>query len=159
MIARPSDRGESRTARDFALAIGDHGARRMHGSRLRWWHPRRWLSARELATVTVLALLAGGLWVFVVLARYVNAGEVARIDERLVLALRDAADPSDPLGPLWFEEIMRDLTALGAQSSFMPPPLEGPPPLEAPAAPPVPGPPALGLPALGLGGLVVLVPP
>ena len=81
--------------------------------RRRWWHPRRWLSARELAILTVLGLLAGGLWVFIRLAQYVNAGEVARLDERLVLGLRNARDPSDPVGPRWFEEMMRDLTALG----------------------------------------------
>jgi undecaprenyl-diphosphatase len=78
-----------------------------------WWHPRRWLSARELTILTVLALLAAGLWVFIRLAQYVNAGEVARIDEWLVLALRSSTDPSDPLGPLWIEEMMRDFTALG----------------------------------------------
>jgi undecaprenyl-diphosphatase len=77
-----------------------------------WWHPRRWLSARELSTLTVLSLLAAGLWIFIRLAQYVQLGEVARIDERLVLAMR-TADPTDPIGPRWFEEMMRDFTALG----------------------------------------------
>jgi len=83
--------------------------RRVHD----WWHPRRWLSASELVALTVLSLLAGGLWVFIRLAQYVERGEVSRLDEELVLALRNAADPSDPLGPRWFEEMMRDFTALG----------------------------------------------
>jgi undecaprenyl-diphosphatase len=64
----------------------------------------------------VLALLAGGLWVFIRLGQYVKTGEVARIDERLVLSLRSASDPSDPLGPRWFEEMMRDFTALGGHA-------------------------------------------
>ncbi len=63
--------------------------------------------------LSVLALLAGGLSVFIRLAQYVKRGEVSRLDEGLVLALRSTADPADPLGPRWFEEMMRDLTALG----------------------------------------------
>lgn len=78
-----------------------------------WWHPRRWLSPGELWTLTVLSLLAAGLWIFIRLAQYVELGEVARIDEWLVLALRSPSDASDPLGPLWLEEMMRDFTALG----------------------------------------------
>ncbi len=77
-----------------------------------WWHPRRWLSTRELSTLTVLALIAGGLWGFIRLAQYVRLGQVSRFDERLVLAMR-TADPADPIGPRWFEEMMRDFTALG----------------------------------------------
>ena len=84
-------------------------ARRAHD----WWHPRRWLSAKELTALTVLSLLAGGLWVFILLAQYVNKGQVSRFDERIVRALRSASDPADPLGPRWFEETMRDFTALG----------------------------------------------
>ena len=84
--------------------------------RYEWWHPRRWLSASELAILTALACIAGGLWVFIRLAQYVNAGEVSRIDERLVLALRSSADPADPIGPRWFEEMMRDFTALGGHA-------------------------------------------
>ena len=83
------------------------------GRRHDWWHPRRWLSARELRILTVLSLIAGGLWLFIRIAQYVELGEVAEIDEQLVLALRNPIDPSDPLGPLWFEEMMRDFTALG----------------------------------------------
>ena len=86
------------------------------GRRYEWWHPRRWLSGQELAILTVLASLAGGLWVFIRLAQYVNAGDVSEIDERLVLALRNSADPSDPIGPQWFEEMMRDFTALGGHA-------------------------------------------
>lgn len=78
-----------------------------------WWHPRRWLSTRELTILTILSLLSAGLWVFIQLAQYVNAGKVARIDEWLVRALRSSTDSSDPLGPLWIEEMMRDFTALG----------------------------------------------
>jgi undecaprenyl-diphosphatase len=63
--------------------------------------------------LTVLALISGGFWVFIRLAQYVEQGEVARIDQRLILLMR-SADPADPIGPLWFEEMMRDFTALGS---------------------------------------------
>jgi undecaprenyl-diphosphatase len=81
--------------------------------RFAWWNPRRWLTTKELGALVVLALLAGGLWGFIRLAQYVETGEVSQLDRRLVLALRNPADPADPIGPLWLEEMMRDFTALG----------------------------------------------
>ncbi len=61
----------------------------------------------------MLAAVAGGVWLFLALASDVREGETRALDERLLLVLRNPADPSDPLGPPWFEEIMRDFTALG----------------------------------------------
>lgn len=40
-------------------------------------------------------------------------GEIAHFDQYVLLLLRDPADFSDPLGPPWLEETMRDFTALG----------------------------------------------
>jgi undecaprenyl-diphosphatase len=80
---------------------------------LAWLRPRRWLSARELVTLTILSLCAGGVWAFIAVADAMSEGELERIDECLVLAMRTADDPSDPIGPRWFEEMMRDFTALG----------------------------------------------
>ena len=40
-------------------------------------------------------------------------GEAHAFDRRVLLALRSAADPADPVGPRWIEEVARDLTALG----------------------------------------------
>ena len=42
-----------------------------------------------------------------------DSGESREIDEWTILALRNPADKADPLGPKWFEELMRDFTALG----------------------------------------------
>lgn len=71
--------------------------------------------AERLERWTVLAVLAvaGGIWSFVELADEVVEGETAAIDRALLLAFRSAADPRDPLGPPWLEEVGRDLTALG----------------------------------------------
>jgi undecaprenyl-diphosphatase len=74
---------------------------------------RRWLGARELVTLALVAVLAGGVWAFLELADAVAEGELRRVDEGILLAMRNPADRSDPLGPRWFEEVGRDFTALG----------------------------------------------
>jgi undecaprenyl-diphosphatase len=53
------------------------------------------------------------LFVFAVLADEVAEGDTRAFDERVLLALRAAGDPADPIGPRWFEEMMRDFTAIG----------------------------------------------
>ncbi|MDW7774063.1 MAG: phosphatase PAP2 family protein [Desulfobulbaceae bacterium] len=68
------------------------------------------IEAKVLAT---LLLIAGGIWAFVELADEVIEGETQSLDQKILLLLRNGTDLSDPVGPLWFEEIMRDLTALG----------------------------------------------
>ena len=67
----------------------------------------------ELLPLLVLVLVAGGIWLFAELAGEVREGETRRIDEEILLALRNPADRSDPLGPRWLEEMERDFTALG----------------------------------------------
>lgn len=54
-----------------------------------------------------------GLWIFLGLADEVMEGDTRALDERLLLALRNPADLSDPIGPPVVEEMFRDLTALG----------------------------------------------
>ena len=41
------------------------------------------------------------------------AGDTLRFDRWLLMAMRSAGDPGDPVGPLWMEEMFRDFTALG----------------------------------------------
>lgn len=53
------------------------------------------------------------IFLFVQLAGYVMAGGTSSVDEQIVLAFRTATDLSDPIGPKWVEEMMRDVTALG----------------------------------------------
>jgi len=74
---------------------------------------RRWLAARELVTMALLAVAAGGIWLFLEVADAVRDGEVRALDETVLLAMRTPGDPADPLGPRWLEEVGRDLTALG----------------------------------------------
>jgi undecaprenyl-diphosphatase len=73
-----------------------------------------WIAAREASVLIALLLAAGGVWLFVEVAEDVVAGETREVDERLLLLLRTADDPADPLGPSWVEELARDVTALGS---------------------------------------------
>ncbi|MDQ2694778.1 MAG: phosphatase PAP2 family protein [Pseudomonadota bacterium] len=73
----------------------------------------RWLGRHELATLAVMAVAAGGIWLFALLAGEVMEGDTRAFDEAVLLAMRDPADRSDPLGPKWVEEMGRDFTALG----------------------------------------------
>jgi undecaprenyl-diphosphatase len=79
------------------------------------WHRSvgRW-AQREFAVLATLALAAAAIWAFAELADDVLEGETHVFDEWVLLALRSATDASDPLGPRWLEELMRDITALGS---------------------------------------------
>lgn len=67
----------------------------------------------EVRMLLLLALAAGGVWLFVEVADEVIEGETHAIDEAVLLLFRTSGDAADPLGPVWVEELMRDLTALG----------------------------------------------
>ena len=53
---------------------------------------------------------------FIKLAEEVFEGETRGFDTRILLAFRNPADLSDPIGPSWFEESVRDITSLGSVS-------------------------------------------
>jgi len=67
------------------------------------------VDGRILAAFLALALL---LFAFIRLAWEMTEGETMSIDKALMLALR-TSDPSVPVGPPWFANIMLQLTALG----------------------------------------------
>lgn len=71
------------------------------------------MGRHELTTLGVLLLIVAGLWSFAELADEVMEDQTLAFDERVLLAMRDADDPSNPLGPSWVEEMARDFTALG----------------------------------------------
>lgn len=80
--------------------------------------PRRWPKLRKLERKEITWLLAGLavcllLFGFITLAGEVLEGETTTFDERILLSLRSAADPSRPIGPAWIEYAMLDLTAIG----------------------------------------------
>lgn len=67
----------------------------------------------ELEYLLVGLVIFLGLWLFIFLADEVVEGDTRVLDERVLLALRNPADPTDPIGPPAVEEMFRDLTALG----------------------------------------------
>ncbi|MCB1488753.1 MAG: phosphatase PAP2 family protein [Bauldia sp.] len=69
--------------------------------------------AREWPVVALLLLPAAALWGFILIADEVIEGETHGFDTAVLVALRNPADLSDPIGPPWLEEMMRDFTALG----------------------------------------------
>lgn len=73
---------------------------------------------RRLRAGTLVALIAAAFaaWLFLELADDVAEGETRRFDERVLLAFREDADPDDPRGPGWVEEMARDVTGLGGMT-------------------------------------------
>ena len=63
--------------------------------------------------VLALILAAGGCWLVVDLALAVTGGRQPGFDRAIIMGLRRAGDPNDPLGPGWLQTALRDLTALG----------------------------------------------
>jgi undecaprenyl-diphosphatase len=74
----------------------------------------RGLGQAEWIPLAVLLVAALAVWGFVELADEVAEGELAAFDQAVLARFRNPVDPSDPLGPLWVEELARDLTALGS---------------------------------------------
>jgi undecaprenyl-diphosphatase len=71
------------------------------------------LSRLELPVMLLLACAAAGIWAFVEIADSVLEGEARDLDTAVIMAMRDPADLSDPIGPHWLQELGRDMTALG----------------------------------------------
>lgn len=87
--------------RDWLGAVPFLGAAIARASRLERW------------TMIVFAVIAAALFAFAKLGEEMVEGDTRTFDETLLLSLRTAGNPSDPIGPRWFEEMMRDFTALG----------------------------------------------
>ena len=57
---------------------------------------------------------AAAALVFLGLALLIVSGRSFSLDTTLIMLFRDAANPAVPLGPAWFQEAVRDMTALGS---------------------------------------------
>lgn len=67
----------------------------------------------EPISLVLIALAAGGLFLFLNLAGEVLEGETSAFDEKLLLFLRTVDDPGTPVGPYWLLHAVDDITALG----------------------------------------------
>ena len=72
------------------------------------------LGAHEVGALVAVFICAGLIWVFAALAEEVVEGDTHQLDMAILMALRSPTNPRDLLGPPWFEEMMRDITALGS---------------------------------------------
>jgi undecaprenyl-diphosphatase len=70
-------------------------------------HSDSWLA---ISVLSIAALL----FAFGLIAQEVVEGEPLAFDRTVMLAFRDAANPSIPIGPPWLLEAARDVTSLGS---------------------------------------------
>ncbi len=61
-------------------------------------------------------IIAGGLWGFEELMEVARATTPHAFDTEILLAFRQAGHPDVPLGPLWLQGAMRDITSLGSST-------------------------------------------
>ena len=85
------------------------------------WHVARGpgrstLGRREIGTLATLLLFAALTLTFGIVANEMSTGNTRAFDNAVVMALRSDANPSDPLGPMWFEGAVRDITSLGSNA-------------------------------------------
>ena len=90
--------------------------------RLQQWISGRPYARRMMARVAgieravLIGVIAAAaiLFAFATLANAVGRGSTRAFDEWLLVALRTPGNLADPIGPIWFEEMMRDFTAMGS---------------------------------------------
>ncbi|BBK43260.1 phosphatase PAP2 family protein [Allostella vacuolata] len=67
-------------------------------------------------TCILIAICFAAAALVAVLVRGGEDGPLHRVDEGILLALRNPLDRADPVGPLWMEIFFRDVTALGSHA-------------------------------------------
>lgn len=77
--------------------------------------PRFW-ERIELSVLVAGLFIAGCLWGFLELLEVARDATPRTFDTQILLAFREAGRPDDPLGPVWLEEAVRDITSLGSVS-------------------------------------------
>ena len=70
----------------------------------------------EFSVLLAGIVAAGGLWGFVEMAEVARDSAAHAFDTDILLAFREAGRPDDPVGPIWFEEAVRDITSLGSMA-------------------------------------------
>lgn len=74
-----------------------------------------WLRANtDLVMLVVMAVIVVTSWLAIELADEVLEGTTQRYDEWVLRLLRTPGDMTNPIGPAWFEDMWRDVTALGS---------------------------------------------
>jgi undecaprenyl-diphosphatase len=74
------------------------------------------LNRLEFPVLLAGLVIAGGMWGFVELVEAARAATPHAFDTEILLAFRHAGQPDSPIGPLWLQGAVRDVTALGSSA-------------------------------------------
>jgi undecaprenyl-diphosphatase len=74
------------------------------------------LNRIEFPVLLAGLVIAGSLWGFEELMEAARATTPHAFDTEILLAFRQVGQPNVPIGPLWLEGAMRDITSLGSAS-------------------------------------------
>ena len=74
------------------------------------------LNKVEFPVLLAGLVIAGGLWGFVELMEAAQAASPHAFDTQILLAFRLPGQPDSPIGPLWLQGAVRDITSLGSSS-------------------------------------------
>jgi undecaprenyl-diphosphatase len=72
------------------------------------------LNRIEFPVLLAGLVIAGGLWGFEELMEVARASTPHAFDTEILLAFRQVGQPDVPIGPLWLQGAMRDITSLGS---------------------------------------------
>ncbi len=75
--------------------------------------------SRDFLLLFGVFLIVFAIWTFLELAGAISTHTLLQLDEQLLLALREPEQLSNPLGPRWLEEAMRDISALGSITAVL----------------------------------------
>ena len=78
--------------------------------------PNSLLNRIEFPVLLAGLIIAGCLWGFEELMEVARATTPHAFDTEILLAFRQAGQPNVPIGPLWLESAIRDITSLGSAS-------------------------------------------
>jgi undecaprenyl-diphosphatase len=74
------------------------------------------LNRVEFPVLLAGLVIAGGLWGFEELMEVARATTPHAFDTEILLAFRQPGQPGVPIGPLWLQGAMRDITSLGSSA-------------------------------------------
>jgi undecaprenyl-diphosphatase len=64
-------------------------------------------------------LIVFAVWTFLELAGAIRDDRLPELDEQILLGLRETGELSNPIGPRWLEQAVRDISALGSLTAVL----------------------------------------